>query len=160
MYDFVSTPLGWFHLTTSCIAMLAGGFVLLSKKGTKIHKNIGYLYVVMMILVCGSALGIYKLTGAFGMFHVLAFLGFATLMAGMSPILFKSLRKKYGVYHLWFMYYSVLGLYAAFASELSVRIPEKPFFLMVGVATAVIFLGGSIFIFRKQTDWNKFFPER
>jgi uncharacterized membrane protein len=55
------------------------------------------------------------------------------------------------------MYYSVLGLYAAFASELSVRIPEKPFYTMVGIATGIIFILGSIFIFRKEKVWSKHF---
>lgn len=55
------------------------------------------------------------------------------------------------------MYYSVLGLYAAFASELIVRIPNKPFYTMVGTATGTIFLVGTIFILRKEKIWTKHF---
>lgn len=157
MYDFVNSSLGWLHLATALIAMIAGAYVLVKPKGTKRHKTIGYIYVFSMILVCGSALCIYNLTGKFGIFHILALVGFATLIAGMIPLLLKSLKRDYKVFHLWFMYYSVLGLYAAFASELSVRIPEKPFYTMVGIATGVIFLIGSVFIFWKERKWRNYF---
>lgn len=157
MYNFVNTSLGWFHLVSALIAMVAGAYVLFKPKGTKRHKQIGYIYVTSMILVCGSALGIYNLTGKFGVFHILAFVGFATLIAGMIPILLKSIKREHRVFHLWFMYYSVLGLYSAFASELIVRVPDKPFYTMVGIATGVIFLIGSAFIFWKERVWRKYF---
>ncbi len=159
MYNFVNTSLGWFHLITSILAMLAGAYVLLEPKGTQRHIRVGYVYVVSMILVCGSALGIYNLTGRFGLFHVFAFVGFATLVAGMVPLFLKNIRREYKAFHLWFMYYSVLGLYAAFASELSVRIPEKPFYTMVGIATGSIFILGSAFIVWKEKTWSRFFPK-
>lgn len=159
MYDFVNSSLGWFHLFTALMAMVAGAYILFTTKGTKRHRQVGYIYVVSMILVCGSAMMIYNLSGRFGIFHILAIVGFATLLAGMIPLLLKNINKGYKVFHLWFMYYSVIGLYAAFASELSVRIPEKPFFTMVGIATGAIFLFGSIFIFWKEKVWSKYFPQ-
>ncbi|PSK97586.1 DUF2306 domain-containing protein [Cecembia rubra] len=157
MYDFVNTSLGWFHLVTALVALISGAYVLFKPKGTKRHKQVGYIYVFSMILVCSSALGIYNLTGNFGIFHILAIGGISTLIAGMIPLLIKSMKEEYRVFHLWFMYYSVLGLYAAFASELSVRIPEKPFYTMVGIATGIIFLFGSVFIFWKEGKWKKYF---
>jgi uncharacterized membrane protein len=157
MYSFVNSSLGWFHLAASVVAMAAGAYILFATKGTENHKKIGYIYVFSMVLVCGSALGIYNLTGSFGMFHILAFLGFGTLIAGMAPLLIKGIRREFRVLHLWFMYYSVLGLYAAFASELSVRIPDKPFFTMVGIATGSIFVLGSFFIFWKEKVWSRYF---
>lgn len=157
MYDFVNSSLGWFHLVTALIAMLAGAFVLSTRKGTRRHKRAGYLCVVSMVLVCGSAMGIYRLTGAFGIFHVTAIVGFATLAAGLLPMFMKSLDRKYKAVHVWFMYYSVLGLYAAFASELSVRIPDRPFYTMVGIATGVIFGVGTLIIIKKEKGWTRYF---
>lgn len=157
MYDFVKSSLGWFHLITALLAMLAGAFVLATRKGTKQHKQVGYIYVFSMLLVCGSAMGIYRLTGTFGIFHITAIVGFLTLAGGIIPMLMKNINRKYKAVHIWFMYYSVLGLYAAFASELIVRIPDKPFYTMVGVATGSIFLIGTIFILKKEKVWSKFF---
>lgn len=157
MYDFVNSTLGWFHLTTALLAMFSGAFVLATRKGTKRHKQVGYLYVLSMLLVCGSAMGIYHLTGTFGIFHITAIVGFLTLAGGMIPMLMKNIDRKYKAIHIWFMYYSVLGLYAAFASELIVRIPDKPFYAMVGIATGSIFLIGTLFILKKENVWTKFF---
>jgi uncharacterized membrane protein len=157
LYDFVTSSLGWFHLLTALTAMITGAIVLATPKGTKQHKMLGYAYVFAMLLVCGSAMGIYRLTGKFGIFHVTAIVGFLTLAGGMIPMFMKNLDRKYKAVHVWFMYYSVLGLYAAFASELSVRIPETPFYAMVGVATGVIFFVGTIFILKKEKIWTKHF---
>lgn len=157
MYDFVNSSLGWFHLAIALLAMLAGAFVLATPKGTKRHKQVGYIYVASLILVCASAMGIYRLTGTFGIFHVTAIVGFLTLAGGMIPMFIKNLENKYKAVHVWFMYYSVLGLYAAFASELSVRIPDRPFYTMVGIATGTIFSVGTIFILKKEKMWTKYF---
>lgn len=157
MYDFVASGLGWFHLTTALLAMVAGAFVLTTKKGTKQHKRVGYGYVLSMLLVCGSAMGIYRLTGAFGIFHVTALVGFLTLAGGMIPMFMKNIERQYKAVHIWFMYYSVLGLYAAFASELLVRIPDQPFYTMVGMATGSLFIAGTLFILKKEKVWTRFF---
>ncbi|MBL7941980.1 MAG: DUF2306 domain-containing protein [Flavobacteriales bacterium] len=153
MYNFVNSSLGWFHLITALIAMVAGAFVLATRKGTRLHKRAGYLYAAMMVLVCGSAFGIYRLTGSFGIFHILAIVGFVTLACGLIPMFMTNLRREQKAVHVWFMYYSVLGLYAAFASELIVRIPDKPFYTMVGIATGTIFAVGTVFIIRKEKVW-------
>ena len=147
-------------MITALLAMVAGAFVLAASKGTMQHKRVGYGYVVSMILVCGSALGIYNLTGRFGLFHIMAIVSFLTLVLGMIPLLIKNLPLKYKAAHVWFMYYSVLGLYAAFASELSVRVPDKPFFAMVGIATATVFGVGTAFILKKEKLWSKHFERK
>lgn len=159
MHDFVNTSLGWFHFITSLIAIITGTYVLFNPKGTKKHKQVGYFYVCSMILVCVAALGIYNISGEFGVFHILAIAGLLTLIAGMIPLLLKNIKKKYKVFHLWFMYYSVLGLYAAFVSELSIRLPEKPSYMLVGIVTGVIFTIGSIFIFWKEKVWKIYFEK-
>jgi hypothetical protein len=140
--------------------MIAGAVVLAAKKGTVQHKRVGYSYVVAMVLVCGSALGIYNLTGRFGLFHFMAIVSSLTLALGMIPLFLKSLPRKYKAVHVWFMYYSVLGLYAAFASVLSVRVPEKPFFTMVGIATATVFGVGTAIIMKKEKVWAKYFEQK
>lgn len=91
------------------------------------------------------------------MFHVAAIVGFLTLIGGMIPLFLSGLDRRTRGMHLWFMYYSVLGLYAAFVAEISVRIPGAPFYPMVGLATLVIFGGGTLFILRKEMEWQKHF---
>lgn len=157
MYSFVSSDLGLIHLISAFVAMAAGAFVLAGRKGTPLHKRAGYFYASSMLVVCGTAMGIYDLTGYFGVFHVAAVVGFVTLAAGIVPMLIKGLDRKKKAVHLWFMYYSVLGLYAALASELIVRIPDKPFYPMVGIATGAVMLVGTTFMLWKERVWIRHF---
>lgn len=157
MDNFITSSLGLFHFVVSMLALITSTWVLAKEKGTPLHKKMGYAYVCMMLLVCGTSFGMYRLTGKFGLFHWLALVGLATIAAGMIPMWMKNWSRSSKGVHLWFMYYSVLGLYAAFASELCVRIPNKPFYTMVGAATGVIFILGTLFIMKKEKVWSKFF---
>ena len=51
MNNLTSGFIGTLHLYVSIIAMLTGILVLSMKKGTKKHKQIGYVNVVAMLLV-------------------------------------------------------------------------------------------------------------
>ena len=149
--------IGIVHLISSILALVFGTVVILGKKGTRTHKKWGYAYVVSMIGVNLSAFLIYKLFGGFGIFHVAALVSSLTLVGGMIPVLRKKNRKKSIFAHFAFMYWSVMGLYAAFASELLTRIPETPFFGMVGIATGIIMTIAYVFFYRNKKIWYEQF---
>ena len=138
-YTFIS----WLHIGSALLAMVLGLWVLLRRKGDRLHVRLGYAYVASMLFVNGTAFGLYKLFGTFGPFHVAAIVSLLTLAAGMRVVLRKPRRKDWLVQHLTYMYWSVIGLYAAFFSELIVRLPlGATFAWSVGLATGgVIFLG-------------------
>jgi hypothetical protein len=52
------------------------------------------------------------------------------------------------------MYWSVIGLYAAFVAEILTRVPETPFFGMVGLATFLVIGLGYVIWFRKKRIWQ------
>jgi hypothetical protein len=57
------------------------------------------------------------------------------------------------------MYWSVMGLYAAFVAETMVRIPDAPFYNMVGWATGgVMLIGGIAFGYYKKS-WETAFAQ-
>ena len=58
------------------------------------------------------------------------------------------------------MYWSVIGLYAAFVSEVSVRVPQTPFYAMVGIGTGIVMLLGTIFFRIYKRKWKKEFFEK
>ncbi len=133
------------------MATLSGTIVLVIRKGTRVHKQIGYLYAVSMAILNITAFMTYRLFGGFGIFHVAALLSALTLIGGMLPAI---QRPKGWIYrHLAFMYWSVIGLYAAFASEVLTRVPETPFFGMVGIATAIIMILGTIIYIKERKKW-------
>ncbi len=162
---------GLIHLLASVIALVSGTGVLFLTKGTRTHKRIGYIYTVAMTVLLVTAFSIYRLFGGWGIFHWLAVLSTVTLLGGLIPILIKRPRVGHIALHFSFMYWSVMGLYAAFMAETMVRLPrtdlifenKEPsagFFYMTGLAVAITMgLAGSFF--RKfRPKWQKAFdPE-
>jgi uncharacterized membrane protein len=155
MENLVHSPLGMIHLVLALISTITGSFVLGMKKGTKSHKRVGYVYFVSMIGLNGTAFMIYGLFGYFGIFHWAAVFSSLTILGGMIPVIKKP--KGWIYRHFAFMYWSVIGLYAAFASETLTRVPETPFFGMVGIATALIMILGALGFRRNRKKWAKQF---
>ncbi|HEU4744803.1 MAG TPA: DUF2306 domain-containing protein [Anaerolineales bacterium] len=79
-YQFLSG----LHIGTAVAALIFGVCVFLTRKGTRLHKQLGYAYFFNMPGLNISALFIYRLTGHFGPFHGAALASLLTLMAGFS----------------------------------------------------------------------------
>lgn len=148
---------GWIHLIASIAALILGTQILVAAKGSRFHKRTGYGYVVAMVGVNVTSFLIYRLFGGFGPFHIAAIISSLTLLAGMVPILLRAQFKNWLVLHLSFMYYSVIGLYAAFASEVVVRIPSIRFWWSIMGATLLVMFLGMFCFQRLLPTWIKRF---
>ena len=82
------TVLGWFHTILGILAVLSGFYTLYKYKIITIEESSGKLYVLVTLLVAGSALGIYN-QGGFGIAHVLAVLTLIALAGGYFMEKFK-----------------------------------------------------------------------
>lgn len=149
------SPLGLFHLFTSLVALITGTYVVLSKKGTKIHKRIGYIYAISMLLVIITAFMIYRLTGKWNIFHWMAVLSSVALIGGMLPMFKKTRTTKDLRQHTEVMGWSVVGLYCAFVSETGARIFTPYAFIIAGVGGGIICTIGSRVI---KSAMNKYYP--
>jgi uncharacterized membrane protein len=138
------TDLGVAHFAAAVVGLVLGAIALVSRKGTPQHRLTGMCFVVAMVTLNGTALGIYRLTGAFGPFHALALMSLVSLLFGIVP----ALRRRPGwlIAHFKGMSFSYLGLVAAASAELVVRAgllgsfartPER--IIAVGVAIAIVF---------------------
>ena len=139
------------HIATAVAAMTLGAFVVGLVKGTYRHKVIGYSYVVSMLALNASALLIYRLTGKFGPFHVMALISLLTLLAGFIPVFFRWPRNRWLALHLNFMSWSFIGLLMAAASELAVRLPGTPFLPGVIAGSLLTFVGGRAILARNKS---------
>lgn len=157
MYLLFHNWIGAVHLFASVVALATGTQVLWMDKGTQLHRQIGHVYCASMLVVIITAFSIYRLFGGFGVFHILAIVSFVTLLAGMLPVLLKKPRNSHIALHFSFMYWSVIGLYAAFVSEMLTRIPESPFFGMVGIATFVVMIIAQILFIKYKKSWQQQF---
>jgi uncharacterized membrane protein len=70
-----------FHLTTVLPCVLLGGFLLASNKGSTLHRILGAIYMILMMITAISALFIPALVGpqVFGHFGVLHLLSIIVL---------------------------------------------------------------------------------
>ena len=148
---------GLLHLIFSIISVITGSMVFIMKKGNKRHKQVGYVYNLAMLGVVITAFMIYRLFGGFGLFHIAAIVSSLTLLAGMIPPFFFRHKSGWINLHIGFMYWSVMGLYAAFIAETMVRIPETPFFGMVGIGTGIVMSIGGFIFYRNRAKWEKAF---
>ncbi len=162
MDNIVTGATGLIHLISSIIALITGVFVLTTAKGTKAHKQIGYIYVISMIILNITAFMIYRLFGKFGIFHWFAILSFLTLLLGIYPVLVKNF-KNYLLVHFNYMYWSVVGLYCAFCAEILTRIPfiyDLPnkgqlFGILTGVSIFIVMTIATIIFVKMKPKWTK-----
>ena len=82
------TVLGWFHTILGILAVLSGFYTLYKYKIITTEESSGKIYVLVTLLVAGSALGIYN-QGGFGIAHVLAVLTLIALAGGYIMEKFK-----------------------------------------------------------------------
>ena len=156
-HDFI----GWFHTVAAMIALITGSLILARTKGTTFHINTGKVYAVSMIIVCLTAFMIYRVHNSFGFLHLFALVSTITLALGMIPIYNRS-QKNAIISHLSWMYWSVIGLYCAFAAEIFTRIPiifelkssYGIFYGLVGISTGIVGGLGSYFFKRKKKYWE------
>jgi uncharacterized membrane protein len=114
--------MGWIHVVPCLLALVAGGWNILGRKGTPRHIFMGRVYVVSMIVLNLSAFAIHKFDIAsfvpfkagpnvFGFFHWLAVFGLVTVLLGYLA----ATRQKYGFFAylhpimMTLSYYDLIG---------------------------------------------------
>ena len=151
-----NSTIGLIHLIAALVALGAGTVVMYLPKGETTHRRLGYVYVVAMTVMLVTAFQIYALFGVFGVFHWLAVVSSLTLAGGMLSLLFRLPKGSYLLYHLSFMFWSVVGLYMAFFGEMIAHLPAL---LDAGddrIATVRIVIGmlGLVFAISVQIFWR------
>jgi len=108
-----------------------------------------------------TAMLIYNLFGGFGVFHVISLINLAILLAGFFTVLLQRPRKRWLHNHYYLMGWSYVGLWAAFATEITVRVVRWPLATAVTIPTVlVILLGGAFVRLREQHTMRNLRPAR
>ena len=82
------TLLGWFHTILGVVALVTAFYTLYKYKVISLDHRSGKLYVLVTVIVAGSALGIYN-QGGFGIAHLLAVLTLVAVSGGVIMEKFK-----------------------------------------------------------------------
>jgi uncharacterized membrane protein len=105
------STLGWLH-SLACVIALAGGLLnIATRKGTRLHRLVGNAFTITLVIVCVSALGIYKMH-RFWFPHWDALATLALLAVGWSSARYKWPRRGWIYLHLTTMllsYYMLIG---------------------------------------------------
>jgi uncharacterized membrane protein len=158
MGTLIGDHYGLVHLIAGILAVILGGAVLLLKKGSKLHKQIGYAYCVSMVVLIVTSFMIYRLFHGFGVFHFFSIVATFSLAMGMVPMFKRQRTPADYETHFTRMYFSVVGLYAAFAAESFVRIPSLGTFWQVVAWSFVLVLAVSMYVFfKKRGAWSQKF---
>lgn len=161
LLSITHSPTGVIHLIAASLSLAAGAAVLLLPKGTLLHRRIGYVYTVAMVVMLVTSFMIYHLYGSFAVFHWLAVVSTLTLLGGMVPMLLRK-PKNYIGYHIAFMYWSVIGVFMAFVAESAARIPREvvdaggvtnAFYYAVGAAGAIVAVLANVYWYRMKKVW-------
>lgn len=121
--SFFEGSIGAFHTATAVASMLLGAIILGMRKGTPVHRQLGYAYVACMLSLNISAIPIQRLYGGFGPFHIFILISLPTVLAALYYPLFARAQANWMQKHMEFMYWSYVGLVAAFVNEVIVRLP-------------------------------------
>ncbi|MFK7866474.1 MAG: DUF2306 domain-containing protein [Alphaproteobacteria bacterium] len=83
------------HAYAACAAVILGAVQLVSKKGTVIHKYLGYGWVGLMLLVSLSSFWIHSLNiiGPFSPIHILSVVTIWTLYEAIKAARNKDIKK-------------------------------------------------------------------
>lgn len=141
--------IGLLHTGAAVAALACGAVVLLQRKGTRMHRRIGWAYVASMVTLNVTALLIYRLFGGVGPFHVAALASLATLAAGIVTVVRRRPAQSWVERHYSWMAYSYLGLVAAGVAEATTRSGVIGFWWAVLAATVFTFGVGSRIIRRR-----------
>lgn len=144
------------HVGTAVFSLVLGAIMLVLRKGTRAHMQVGYAYVGNMLTLNLAALALYRLDGSFNLFHACALVSLCSLVGGMVPAI---LRRPAGWLrmHYEFMAWSYVGLVAAAVSESAVRLPSAPFWPAVAAGSLLVIAFGALAVHFLRPRFSRMF---
>lgn len=117
-----SSNIGFFHSVFAVAAIAFGALVIAFRKGTGVHKLLGYGFFAAMVLMNVTALFTQSIY-SFGPFHWMAIASLTFVTCGIIAPMFFRANPAWIRVHYDFMLWSYVGLIAAMFSEIAVRVP-------------------------------------
>ena len=139
------------HTLLGFIALIAGAWNLITTKGTRRHRLVGWVYVGSMTGLLLTSFGIVELFGGFGPFHVMSIVSGGALSIAIYFPLRRKRYKNWMVHHYMWIAYSYVGLVMATGSHLFEYGPTGwPSWARAGLYWGVPYVVGSALIFARR----------
>jgi uncharacterized membrane protein len=136
------------HVLAACSALLVGAAVLLLPKGTHVHRVVGTVYVLALVLVNVAALSLHR-ENTFGVFHVLAVASLVTIAVGLSPFIVGKRSAPVIATHAYCMAWSYAGLVAAGCGQVAAAVGEGDGSWGVPVVIGIVLSISGVVIFAR-----------
>jgi uncharacterized membrane protein len=107
-----------FHTLLGVVALLAGAWNLLTRKGTRRHRAVGWVYTGSMAGLIATSFLTYEMFDGFGPFHWMAVVSGATLALAIYFPIRRARHANWLEHHYWWITYSYVGLLMATGSHL------------------------------------------
>lgn len=156
----MSGSVAYLHVTFAVLALAFGIGIFTTRRGTPNHRRLGYGYIASMAVMNAGALSLYARTGEFGPFHYAALISLATLAAGAIPAILRRPHAGWLAVHWEFMSWSFVGLVAAAIAEAAFRLPGVTYWPSIMAGTVLVFLVGSVWIYKSRGAMRQFIGAR
>ena len=124
---FQSSPVIQIHTYAAFLALLLGGFILWSRKGSRLHKHVGKIWIALIVVVAVSSFWIngIRLVGPFSPIHILSVLALWSVFVAVRHIRAGRVKEHKRVMQQLFLF-AILG--AGFFTFLPGRLMYNVFF--------------------------------
>ncbi|PAY07027.1 MULTISPECIES: DUF2306 domain-containing protein [Bradyrhizobium] len=118
----VHSAAGAVHAVVAILCIGVGLIQFLRPKRGAGHRARGYFYVYAMLVADGTAMLVYRFTGAFNLFHLGAIVNFACIVAAIVPLLRGPRPTNWRLQHYYLISWSYVSLMSAAATEIAARV--------------------------------------
>lgn len=120
------TVAGWIHTILASVGIVVGAEQVLRTRRDRLHRWLGYVYVVAMATADAAILTVFRFNGHFNVFHVGAFANLLCIAMALRPMLVRPRPPQWKLTHYMWICWSYVGLLAAALTEFIIRTQPLP----------------------------------
>lgn len=149
---FASSFVIQLHVYTAVAAIILGPFILLRRKGTRAHKLLGRLWVVLMVIVAGSSMFIHTLFvwGNYSPIHILSVFTLVSLGLAIHAIRAGRVsRHEKMMKSTYLLALIITGIFTLLPGRLMYEVLLEPFFqsgALAGVLVVAVFAALAVYV--------------
>ena len=138
------------HTFLGIVALIAGAWNLLARKGTRLHRLVGWIYAGSMILLIFTSFFIFDLFGGFGPYHAMALVSGGALVLALYFPLRRRYHQHWLRHHYMWITFSYVGLVMATGSHFFAYLSSWPFWSRAVLFWGLPYVVGSLLIYGQR----------
>lgn len=136
------------HVIAASMALVVGPFALLRRKRDRLHKTLGYIWVVAMLVTAIGSFWIsgIRLVGPFSPIHLLSVLSIISVIVAVRAAIQRNIRlHRKTMSNLYFMSVGIAGLFTLLPNRLMAKVLfDDPTWITFAISAAVWIAGFAI----------------